>query len=462
MPRSAASHTAQAEARFRRVLGKDSVEAVARQTRFVQRKRVVTGAAVFWAFIVTVGSHCTEYITDVLRTLNAREGWTIRYKPFWNRLATEAFPRFMKMMFTKLCSDMVTEVLRAEEGSDASLFSDILIDDGSSFAVADGLAKVFPGRFTKVKPAAIELHAHMSLKSDQLLSVTLAPDKEAERQYLPPADSLPARSLSLRDRGYVDLEYFAALEARTNGPAFLLCRTNGKINPIVDEIRGVPRKFAKKWEGKKLQELPKALLRKGVDLRVSWPRPEGRRLQLRLVIRYQEPRVSKERAKKRLTAKEQCYLAKNQWAFLLSNVPDELSADAIVRLYRLRWQVELTFKEWKSYANLHALQSERPSIVEGFIWASLCAALIKRALAHCAQLVHQRAISVRVAAQSGPQLLPKLADWIMDAAVETAEDIFAALLAFLAENARRAHPDRDERRAQATLGFAWVTRAVRG
>jgi len=108
------------------------------------------------------------------------------------------------------------------------------------------------------------------------------------------------------------------------------------------------------------------------------------------------------------------------------------------------------------YANLHALQSENPSIVEGFIWASLCAALIKRALAHCAQLVHQRAISVRVAAQSGPQLLPQLADWIMNATAEGA-DTFATLLAFLAENARRAHPNRDARRAQATLGYGWVT-----
>ena len=460
MPRSAASHIEAAKKRFRQTLGAEALESVSRQTRFVQRQRVVTGASVFWALIVTLGAKNTQYISDVLRTLNARENWTIRYKPFWDRLAKAAFARFMKAMFERLCCELVTDVLRAEEGTDASLFSDVLIDDGSSFAVADGLSKVFPGRFTKVKPAAVELHAHMSLKSDQLLSVTLAPDKEAERQFLPAAESLPARSLSLRDRGYVDLDYFAALESRTNGPAYLLCRTNDKINPVVDEIRGVSRRFAKKWEGKKLQELPKDVLRKGADLRVSWPRPGGKRLQLRLVIRHQEPRVSKTRAKKRLTAKERRYVAKNQWAFLLTNVPNQFAADAIVRLYRLRWQVELAFKEWKSYANLHALLSEHPSIVEGFIWASLCAALIKRALAHCAQQVHQRAISVRVAAQSGPQLLPPLADWIMDATAEAA-DTFATLLAFLAENARRAHPNRDARRAQATLGFVWVTQPAR-
>jgi hypothetical protein len=457
MPRSEVSHIESAKKRFREALGDEALETIARETRFVQRQRVITGGSVFWALVVTVGAKSTEYISDVLRTLNSREAWSIRYKPFWNRLAKVAFPRFMRVMFERLCRQLVTEVLRAEAGTDASFFGDVFIDDGSSFAVADGLRKVFPGRFTKVKPAAVELHAHMSLTTDQLVSVALAPDKEAERQFLPSAAALPARSLSLRDRGYLDLDYFEQLEGRQNGAAYLICRTNDKINPIIEEIHGLPRKAAKKWLGKKLQEVPRSLLRGGADLWVSWPRPGGKSLRLRLVVRFQEPtRVSKTRKKKGLTAKERRYAEKNQWAFLLTNLPAQFSADAIYRLYRLRWQVELAFKEWKSYANLHALQSEHPSIVEGFIWASLCAALIKRALAHWAQVTHGHAISVRIAAQSGPQLLPPLADWIAGAA----EEVFATILSFLAENARRAHPRRDARRAQNTLGFGWVTHEV--
>lgn len=456
MPRNSGSHIGQAKARFRKTLQAENLEGVARDTHFVQRHRVITGASVFWSLVVTVGAHSTQYISDALRTLNAREGWSIRYKPFWNRLAKAAFPRFMKAIFERLCRELVVEVLRGEKDSDASFFSDVLVDDGSSFAVADGLKKVFPGRFTKIKPAAVELHAHMSLFSDQLVSVALAPDKEAERQFLPSAAALPARSLSLRDRGYIDLAYFEALEDRKSGPAYLICRANDKINPVVEKIRGVSRKSAKKWEGKPLQKLPKSLLRSGVDLLVSWQRRGDKTLHLRLVVRYLEPKSSKKRArgKKRLTVKEKRYATKNRWAFLLTNLVDKFEADAIVRLYRLRWQIELAFKEWKSYANLRALQSENPSVVEGFIWASLCAALIKRALAHWAQLTHGRAISVRIAAQSGPQLLPLLADWLEGVCAEAA---FAEILGFLANNAQRAHPRRDERRAQHTLGLRWVT-----
>ena len=52
-----------------------------------------------------------------------------------------------------------------------------------SFAVVDALQDTFPGRFTTVSPAAVELHATMSLFHDQAIHVHLAPDADGERQF---------------------------------------------------------------------------------------------------------------------------------------------------------------------------------------------------------------------------------------------------------------------------------------
>ena len=42
------------------------------------------------------------------------------------------------------------------------------------------------------------------------------------------------------------------------------------------------------------------------------------------------------------------------------------------------YNIELLFQEWKSYANLHAFDTEKPAIVEGLIWAAIAAAALKR------------------------------------------------------------------------------------
>lgn len=451
MPRQARSHTSRAKARFKTALGAERLEQMARATGFVSRRRLVTGDSVFWALMVSVGAHCTQYISDVLRTLNKQQRWSLRYKPFWNRLAKAAFPRFMKAMFQLLARDLVGEVFRAEANSDLSFFSDVFIDDGSSMSVASGLRRIFPGRFTHTDPAAVELHAHMSLLKDQIVSVAVAPDREGERQFLPPAHTLPRRSLSLRDRGYVDLDYFEQLESRE---AYLIVRARGDLNPVVEEIHHVPRRVAKRWQGKKLSQLPRSLLRDGADLLVSWRRTGRDPLRLRLAICRH---VSKRTSKKRLTRRKQRYQRKNTWIILIHNLPERFVAATALRLYRLRWQVELSFKDWKSYANLHALQSEHPSIVEGFLWASLCAALIKRALAHWAQLVGDRPISTRIAAQSGPHILPDFVAWITGAAVD---DAFAGVLSFLMHNARRTHPEREHRRPHHILGLRALTQVL--
>jgi hypothetical protein len=69
---------------------------------------------------------------------------------------------------------------------------------------------VFPGRFTTIEPAAVELHATYSGFSDEVISVVLAPDCEAGRQFLPEPSTL-TDCLLLADRGYPGVDYFEAV-----------------------------------------------------------------------------------------------------------------------------------------------------------------------------------------------------------------------------------------------------------
>ena len=444
MPGRKRSQISRANASFRNVLSPDRLQAGARRAGFIQRQRIADASSYFWALVVTLGSQSTQYLSDVLRTLNCQQGWSLRYKPFWNRLSKPAFPRFMRETFQRLCTELVVRVVRREVKSAASYFSDIFLDDGCSFGLADGLRDVFPGRFTKIRPAAVELHARMSLFQDQLASVSLAPDTRGEREFTPAPEALPKRSLSIRDRGFLDLGYFEQLEGTE---AFLICRSPRIINPILVKMRGVGRSYASPWEGKALKDIPQKYLKAASDLVVAFNRPHGEQLQLRLVVRELPP------SKRRLPRhpRKEPEKPETTWLYLLTNLPDDkFSAEDIQQLYRLRWQIELAFKDWKSYANLHALQSENPAIVEGVIWASLCAAFIKRSLAHWAQLVCRRPISTRIAAQAGPQILNTLAAWAREGRPAR---ILKRILDYLAQNAQRAHPNRDKLRPQQAVGL---------
>ena len=132
------------------------------------------------------------------------------------------------------------------------------------------------------------------------------------------------------------------------------------------------------------------------------------------------------------------------------------SLDLVGRLYRFRWQIELCFKEWKSYANPHQFDTANPHVAEGLIWASLFAAVLKRFLAHAAQRVGGTPMSTRRVAMCAHHILDALV-----AAVLLGVGLRRTLrrgLAYLLANARRANPDHDRRtgRLRAGLGLAKV------
>ena len=121
--------------------------------------------------------------------------------------------------------------------------------------------------------------------------------------------------------------------------------------------------------------------------------------------------------------------------------------------YKLRWQVELLFKEWKSYTNLHKFETETESISETLIWASLAASAIKRFLAHAAEHLLEAVISTRKAAMPSAYDLPELFRALRYGDGPWYRHAFSSMIAYLGKNAKRAHPKRDSRTGRSLLGL---------
>ena len=108
----------------------------------------------------------------------------------------------------------------------------------------------------------------------------------------------------------------------------------------------------------------------------------------------------------------------------------------------------------KSYANLHKFDTANEHIAAGLIWASLCAAVLKRFLAHAAQIASGRPISTRRVAMCSGHIIDAIA-----AALLACVSIAAAFgdgMAFLCANARRSNPARERKTGRLRAGLVIV------
>jgi hypothetical protein len=86
-----------------------------------------------------------ESLADLLREFNHHNDVTVAYKAFYNRLARPGFATFMHQMLDRLLARLCVQTLAPEGRAAVSQFQDIVIQDGSSFALENKLRDVFLG-----------------------------------------------------------------------------------------------------------------------------------------------------------------------------------------------------------------------------------------------------------------------------------------------------------------------------
>lgn len=310
---------------LKQTLSEDGLNELGRVTGQSTRLRIVTPFRLVLCMLSALGSQSVESIADLLRTFNYQNQTTVAYKAFYNRLDRPGFPAFMEAVFGRIVERLALKTLQPTHDSPLWDFEDIVLQDGSSFAIKDSLQSVFPGRFNKIKPAAVEIHATYSGLSDQVIRATVTPDTSSERGELPSLDWLRGKLL-LADRGYPSIRLFQQLNQ--HGIRFVM-RLSGTFKPWVKAvwIDGV-----------------RHVLEQPVKLKVFLSQNQGQRLELDVEFASQ----------KEIMHRLIVVPGKKKPVLLATNLPrGRYDLDFVEKLYRFRWQVELSFKEWKSYANLH-------------------------------------------------------------------------------------------------------------
>jgi hypothetical protein len=319
-------------------------------------------------------------IAGMLRAYKRDSKTTLGYSSLYDRLSKPGFPEFTMETYSHLMQNLCQENIHM--GKKCGEFSDIRMQDGSSFAVNDLLEKTFPGRFTAISPAAVELHTYYSLKDGMTHYTSVDADCVSEFDFMPTIEDADLENtLNLFDRGYGSLVNLHRIE---KAGGFFVVRMKRNINPyILKSHKGDDRTqgyFENNWLGNLI------LKKQDYEFDVEFDKsPKYKKL--RLIALWNS------------NTKEHI--------FLLTNADRKrLPTKNIGTIYRLRWQIELLFKELKSHSDLRKFLTANAYIAEGFIWASLCAMVIRRFLVASAQALSGKTLSFHKAAISARTFMP--------------------------------------------------------
>ena len=414
---------------------------MAEQLKFTIRQRNINPLDFILSLIAALGGDGNSTTqADLHRKFNELTGLNVTYRSWASQAKKDALPSLILWLWVQCLEIFSRKVMAFDESSPFSEFEHILIQDGSSQAVYDALKDAFPGRFSKVSPAAVELHTTMDLLSDNLVRVQLTEDTRSERACLPPLPSSLAYVLMLIDAGYFELQFFAAVDDREGS---FLCKAPQSINPLILNAVREDGKSLNRYKGKKLKEVLSRFPKKQcLDLDVEWPDFKG--WVFRLVVRWNDK--------------------KQKWAFIVTNLNRaEFTLCEVLQAYRLRWQIELIFKEIKSYSGWHRFNTKSATLVFSLILLSFVVVTMKRYLAHAVQanLLESGAIeeiSTHKIMKSGTHLFGNVISAMMNRGKSLISDI-SALLSFWESNARREHTARDGTTGRTRLGLCLLASA---
>jgi len=337
----------------------DTVNQAARQTRFVQRQSGLDGLkflqAMVFGFIENPQAsliHLAQVCLD-LGVKITPQGIDERINQYSVAFLKEMF--YCAIETFKNDQPLPLEVLRQ--------FTAVNILDSSVKALPDNMVEAYPGNGGDGPQASLKVQLVFEFLYGNLKQIALRAGREPDQAYRDYLEVIGSGSLTIVDLGYFSVDAFKEIADQA---AYFLSRY----------LFGT-KLFTPNGEPVDLLQTLRATTSSSVDMNVLLGVKQ--RLPCRLVAvrcpqevadRRRQKAIENGKRKGRTPSQE--YLALLDWTIFVTNVPPEmLSVKQVVLLYRVRWQIELVFKLWKSYCGLGRIAGVRRERVLTELYAKM-------------------------------------------------------------------------------------------
>lgn len=257
----------------------------------------------------------------------------------------------LKYIQSLLSKALATQVSQFMDIGWLNLFNRVNVKDSSRFDLPSKLKDMLPGFGGNASEAGACIQYEFKLKTGQINDLTITPANRPDTSdTLATMGSVMKGDLTIRDLGYFALKYFTA--AKKAG-AFFLSRLNAKIIVYV--------KKGSEFEELDFGQLYKMMKKNHIErLEKEVCIGKNEKLPVRPIIELIPDEVFNTRMQKvnkynknKGYQTSQNYSNRARFNLFISNIPLEIiDGEAIAKIYKIRWQIELVFKIWKSIFGL--------------------------------------------------------------------------------------------------------------
>jgi hypothetical protein len=341
------------------------IEEIAKHSEFVKRESEMTGPKFAQMCIGGVTESGLMGSLNELCVLAMKLNADLCTQSLNERFNSKAV-RFMEMLFERAIKH------RFEDSTLAIMedFSQIILEDSTTSQLPPDLANVFRGNGGTGSNAAIKFDYTYDLKASDF-SLQLRQGRQPDSSMLLP-DDIPAKSLWLRDLGYFRTDDFKKI-AENN--AFYVSRLRYDVKIYMSEQEDAQPidllKMLSKMKPNQVQEL---------NVFVG----KVKRFPARLVLQKVPKQVGDQKRKKlRTDKKSRKNYSKERLKFCDANAfvtnleQEQWTAHQVMKLYKVRWQIEILFKVWKSTLKIGQVQKMKAErflclLYGQLIWAIIC------------------------------------------------------------------------------------------
>lgn len=368
---------------------------IAKETEFVKRKKILEPLTFLKAFSFGAASlkevtlaNIIDYCKDIDPNFNMSK------QALDKRLEKGAMflKKTLEYSFEKYIKDDHNHI------DILSSFDDIKIFDSTMIELPDKLETTWKGFNGDGSKSGLKISCMYSLYTKAFLNMTIFNEVDKDTKFNEIAlKNINKNEIAIADLGFFSNNFFKAIMEKH---AYFISKVKRNCAYYVEDS-------SKKNNFRKIDILDLLEGSDGsIDTYLYLGVKKNIRIKCRLVAEALPDKVANTRLRKlNAAASQKGETVKkrdkelSKWIIMITNIePEKLTVKDILNIYRIRWQIELIFKCWKSYAGLKNLKNIGKSYVECILYGKLILILflyeLYSSMNYCYYCINQKELSM--------------------------------------------------------------------